>query len=155
GIGLGETAKILCDVDARPQQIFFQWSFNDTVNPDLKYLSEGQRSSLSYTPKTRDDFGFVSCRGRNVVGTQQTPCVYTIIPAGKPETVVKCDSSNIGFTSFTVNCLPGYDGGLRQTFGLEVYEKIDEKLVLNLTNSLVSSFELSALQSDTNYNIKV
>ncbi|CAG2118686.1 unnamed protein product, partial [Medioppia subpectinata] len=41
GIGLGETAKILCDVDARPQQIFFQWSFNDTVNPDLKYLSEG------------------------------------------------------------------------------------------------------------------
>ncbi|CAG2120141.1 unnamed protein product, partial [Medioppia subpectinata] len=119
GIGLGETAKILCDVDARPQQIFFQWSFNDTVNPDLKYLSEGLRSSLSYTPKTRDDFGFVSCRGRNVVGTQQTPCVYTIIPAGKPETVVKCDSSNIGFTSFTVNCLPGYDGGLRQTFGLE------------------------------------
>jgi hypothetical protein len=51
--------------------------------------------------------------------------------------------------------LPGYDGGLQQSFGLEVYEKIDDKLVLNLTNSMVSSFELSALQSDTNYNIKV
>ena len=60
-----------------------------------------------------------------------------------------------GFTSFLVNCSPGYDGGLHQSFGLEVYQTKDEKLVLNLTNSRVSSFELSALQPNTEYNIKV
>ena len=91
GIGLGETAKILCDIDARPPQVVFHWTFNDTHNSNLKYISENLRSSLSFTPKTRSDFGYVSCSAKNVVGSQAVPCVYTIIPAGieKYESIIK------------------------------------------------------------------
>ncbi|XP_054163349.1 hemicentin-1-like [Oppia nitens] len=155
GVGLDETARILCDVDARPSHVTYQWTFNDTIDPTLKFYSEGLRSVLLYTPKSRHDFGYLSCRGTNVAGIQQSPCVYTVIPAGKPEAVVNCETHNIGFTSLTISCSPGYDGGLQQTFALEVFQKSDDKLVLNLTNSLVTTFELSALQHNTDYKIKV
>jgi hypothetical protein len=82
GIGIGETAKILCDIDARPNQVYFHWTFNNSHNQNLKFISEGLRSSLSYTPTKREDFGFVSCWAKNVVGSQKVPCVYTLIPAG-------------------------------------------------------------------------
>jgi len=74
---------------------------------------------------------------------------------GRPEPVTKCTSSNHGFTSFLIKCTPGYDGGLQQSFALELYDNKDEKLVLNLTNSDVSSFDLSSLQPGTVYDIKV
>ncbi len=40
---------------------------------------------LRYTPDDDDDFGLISCRATNEMGTMEEPCVFTIIPAGRKE----------------------------------------------------------------------
>jgi hypothetical protein len=62
---------------------------------------------------------------------------------------------NHSFTSLTIKCIPGYDGGLQQSFSIELFDSRDGKLVLNLTDSIVSTFELSGLQPATTYDINV
>lgn len=84
----GETATVLCDVDARPNLVTFYWSFNNSQNAALQYISEGLRSSLSFTPQSRDDFGNLACWGRNAAGNQQTPCLYKIVPAGETDAAI-------------------------------------------------------------------
>lgn len=40
---------------------------------------------------------------------------------GKPDPVKDCSVTNKTFTSIHVDCKPGYDGGLLQTFVIEVF----------------------------------
>ena len=41
--------------------------------------------------------------------------------AGKPDPVRDCGVTNKTFTSIHVECKPGYDGGLQQSFVIEVF----------------------------------
>lgn len=90
GIALGETARILCDVEANPTDVTFYWTFNNsataTVTMDSRqhsrFVSEGMRSSLSFTPISKSDFGKLACWAKNGVGTQLEPCIFSVIPAG-------------------------------------------------------------------------
>ena len=49
----------------------------------LKYVSEGTRSWLYITPKSREDYGVFECWATNLVGKQVKPCVFTVTPVGK------------------------------------------------------------------------
>ena len=44
-----------------------------------------------------------------------------ILLSGKPEAVQNCSVVNESTDSFTVNCAPGFNGGLPQQFRLGVY----------------------------------
>lgn len=52
-----------------------------TASKQLKHVTEGLRSWLYYTPLSRHDFGNFHCFGRNVIGIQRDPCLFTILPA--------------------------------------------------------------------------
>lgn len=54
-----------------------------------------------------------------------------------------------------IQCAPGYDGGLRQTFFLEVYEYKEEQLVSNETRNENPSFAINNLNPDTPYVLVV
>jgi hypothetical protein len=49
----------------------------------LKYVSEGNRSWLYFTPKSKEDYGSFQCWAQNVIGKQRTPCVFHVHPAGE------------------------------------------------------------------------
>ena len=49
----------------------------------LKYVSEGTRSWLYLTPKSKDDYGVFECWATNIVGKQVKPCVFTVTPVGE------------------------------------------------------------------------
>lgn len=49
----------------------------------------------------------------------------------------------------SVNCEPGYDGGLVQTFHLELYNSIVEHLVANLTTDEAPIFKVHGLPPGT------
>src|SRR5688572_16149841 len=87
GVGIGETARVLCDVDALPNsELAFQWTINDTdFRLEQKYAtnSEGLRSSMLFTPFTRADYGLLRCYARNAAGQQDKPCLFTVVPAGQ------------------------------------------------------------------------
>lgn len=57
------------------------------------------------------------------------------MPAGPPEPVHGCVAHDASSTRLTVNCSAGYDGGLRQSFQLEVFDYKTETLIHNDSNS--------------------
>ena len=141
---------ILCQVDAEPQDVAFQWTVN---NNELlgSYNSYGLESTLTYVPKTKRDFGVVSCRAKNAVGVQLDPCIFSIVAAGLPSAVSGCLVVNQTSTSILIDCIGGDDGGLQQIFHLELYDSFSLKLITNVSQTNRAEFRLNGLSSGTQY----
>ncbi|XP_031347369.1 nephrin-like [Photinus pyralis] len=151
GAAKGEPLRIECKVDAEPAASLFRWIFNSTpgVSRELsEFTAEPGSSILTYTPSIAAHYGTLQCWGRNELGSQQTPCVYHIVPAGRPDPPNGCAVSNTTHHSVTVNCKKGFDGGLRQKFVLLV--SVAENLTANLSSS-VPEFQISNLDATTEY----
>lgn len=54
----------------------------------------------------------------------------------KPEAPTNCSLHNVSSSSLTVSCSPGFDGGLNQTFAMEVYGTNPHSLKANITSNL-------------------
>lgn len=143
GASLEESVKVLCEVDADPSQVDFVWEFNNSgenfeVAPYGKYdANNGTASELNYTPVSERDYGALTCWGRNAIGKQETPCMYQIIPATKPSSLSNCTiKAALNQTSevLEIECVPGYDGGLKQEFRLEAYEVASSLLRVNASS---------------------
>ncbi|KAI8428394.1 hypothetical protein MSG28_002578 [Choristoneura fumiferana] len=74
-----------------------------------------------YTPVADLDYGTLSCSASNEVGSQLAPCVFQMVAAGKPHAPRNCSLWNQTAESVEVACLAGFDGGLPQTFLLQVF----------------------------------
>ncbi|CAH0550171.1 unnamed protein product, partial [Brassicogethes aeneus] len=114
-----------------------------------KMQNTGNLSVLHFNPGT-EDLESLSCWATNEVGRQQTPCLFYIVPAVSVKessklpvhVVCKCESSsserktfdfsaapespkscilrNASHGGLEVSCIAGKDGGLHQSFVLEV-----------------------------------
>ena len=62
-----------------------------------------------------------------------------------------CLVHNQSSDSVLISCTPGYDGGLKQSFVLEVYERRKEQLIKNLTQDDDPGFRLESLSPKTPY----
>ncbi|XP_042900011.1 synaptogenesis protein syg-2 isoform X2 [Parasteatoda tepidariorum] len=151
GVARTEVVNVTCEVEADPPDVNFRWALNNTLEVVnlQKWWSEGSRSVLSYTPKTLAGYGLLLCWGSNGIGGQREPCVAKIIPAGAPESPRECSVTNQSSQSLSVECEPGYDGGLTQTFHLELYNSVVEHLAANLTMMDTPAFKVSGLPSGT------
>lgn len=125
GVGRNEEARVICHVDANPPPKRFLWQFNTTsqiINlPPETIFVDGFMSVASYTPKSELDYGSLLCWSVNELGRQAKPCVFHIIPAGTPDPVHDCQVTNKSDTTLSVLCSAGYDGGLQQSFHVDVY----------------------------------
>ncbi|ROT79085.1 hypothetical protein C7M84_002213 [Penaeus vannamei] len=135
-----EQVNIPCELDAHPPPISFRWTFNNSGEsvdiPQNHIMVEGSRATVSYTPNTELDYGTLLCWGSNSVGVQRHPCVFHVFPAGPPDPVHNCSVYNLSVTVVNVRCLAGFDGGLPQTFILELYDPHTNVLVGNTTNTV-------------------
>lgn len=139
-------------VDAEPPASLFRWSFNSTpgIARELsEYTAEPGGSVLTYTPKTAADYGTIQCWGRNDLGAQRSPCIYHIVPAGKPDPPAGCTVLNLTHNSISIACKKGFDGGLRQKFALVLNSGDD--LVANQTSS-APDFTVESLESAQEYS---
>ncbi|KAG0703518.1 hypothetical protein GWK47_024836 [Chionoecetes opilio] len=84
--------------------------------------TKAQRSDLRYSPVSDLDYGTLLCWATNAVGTQRTPCTFTVFPAGKPDVPSSCLAFNETEESMCVSCEPGYSGGVEQSFLLEAWD---------------------------------
>ncbi|XP_012275792.1 hemicentin-1 [Orussus abietinus] len=115
-----ETVSLVCEVDASPTTVTFQWTFNssgDLTNiPTSKYTNEGTTSRLNYTPETDMDYGTLGCWARNFVGASKQPCLYQVVAAGRPFPLQNCTSYSHSGAWVRISCIEGFDGGLPQKF---------------------------------------
>ncbi|XP_035449485.1 hemicentin-2 isoform X1 [Spodoptera frugiperda] len=140
GVAKQERAHITCHVDANPPEVVFRWTFNNTANSNEvsdTYVSRaGTSSTVTYTPHTEMDYGTLLCWAHNRIGKQRVPCVYHIIAAGRPDQVHNCTVVNASLTSFGVRCSEGFNGGMPQSFLLEVREIVTQEIVANVSSAV-------------------
>lgn len=133
----GETAEIRCEVESNPPAHDFRWKFNTSaVESSELQVTDDVKNVLEFKPQNENDYGTVLCWGVNSIGGQSEPCVFQVVPAGKPEPLTNCTVVNQTQYSFQVACVEGYDGGHPQDFIAELYFA-REKFV---TSSISSRF---------------
>ncbi|XP_059218183.1 protein turtle homolog A [Stomoxys calcitrans] len=138
-----ETLALKCEVDASPPADSFHWTFNSsgeqTELPARLHSSETGMSRLNYTPTTDLDYGTISCWARNSIGMQKSPCIFQVVAAGRPFPLQNCSITNQSADSIQVDCIEGFDGGLPQSFMLELVELNNLRLARNITLQHTSS----------------
>ncbi|KAK7085758.1 hypothetical protein SK128_023705 [Halocaridina rubra] len=138
-----EDAEVTCSVQANPLQASFQWTFNNTADtidvPQGRFTSSSSHSIITYTPMTSLDYGTLLCWASNEIGTQNEPCVFHIVPAGKPDPPINCSVSERTRVSVKIDCEEGSSGGLTQTFVLEA-SMHNGQHTLNATSDTPSFF---------------
>ncbi|GBL85764.1 Nephrin [Araneus ventricosus] len=153
GAARHEAVRVTCEVEADPREVSFHWQFNNTAESleVVTFVNDGTMSTATYIPRTEFDYGTLLCWGTNIVGSQVEPCIYTIVPAGPPDSVENCSVTNQTEDSMIVECSPGYDGGLQQQFILEVHETALHRLQVNLSASSYPYFHVRGLPSGTHF----
>ena len=104
------------------------------------------------------DFGSVMCWATNDIGRQTQPCIFHLLPAGKPEPVTNCTVVSSSYSTMRISCEPGFNGGLKQSFTLEIRETDSIRangLIANMTGRIKPDFILTGLIPDTGYMISV
>jgi len=154
GAARQEAVKILCEVESDPPEVNFRWAFNNTseniIVENHAPSHEGTASIATYVPRSELDYGTLFCWGRNNVGQQIDPCVFSVIPAGPPDSVKNCSVTNLTEDSLKVDCQEGYDGGLQQHFILEVRDSLLQRLRANVSNAW-PAFTAKGLSPGTTY----
>ena len=116
----------------------FHWVFNTSGEAvEMKNTAvkvDGTKSMVDYIPKSELDYGNLLCWGENSLGVQRDPCTYHIIPAGRPDSVNNCSVHNQTFSSLQVSCGSGFDGGLKQTFQLELRDARTSRPIANISH---------------------
>lgn len=161
GVGRHEKTTVTCRVEADPPVTAYRWAFNNTGEfVDIPYSHydirgdgiSSQRSDLRYSPVSDLDYGTLLCWATNAVGTQRTPCTFTVFPAGKPDMVSSCSVFNETEESVSVSCVPGYSGGVDQSFLLEAW---DDGIVRATDTSDATILQIGGLRPGTRYTLKV
>ncbi|KRT84413.1 Fibronectin domain-containing protein, partial [Oryctes borbonicus] len=153
-----ETVTLRCQVDANPAIVSFHWTFNNsgdlTEVPVSRFTNERYASRLNYTPVSDMDYGTLSCWGRNEVGQQRTPCVFQVVAAGRPFPLLNCTMMNQTSDSLQVECTDNFDGGLPQTFLMEILEMPTLRSKLNVTSDRTPPhFYAEGLEPGASYRI--
>ncbi|XP_041969482.1 hemicentin-1-like [Aricia agestis] len=153
-----ETVSLHCSVDANPALVSFHWTFNNsgeqTEIPPRLYSSYGHTSTLNYTPTTDMEYGTLACYGENAVGQQKVPCLFQLVAAGRPFHLQNCTVANQSLDALYVECVENFDGGLPQTFLMELLELPSLTVRYNVsTNRTPPYFEIRGLPPGVSYRI--
>ena len=155
---LGEPIQIQCNVHAHPADVYFYWNFNKTKLLNHSFTTNGLTSELTYYPKSKSDFGLVTCWSKNLIGTMKEPCSYKIAPSGPPSSISECRFMNQSATSIIIDCISddvlsddnSDSNNDDQLYHLELYDSKKEVLISNTTNK-VPVFNLHNLTSSSQY----
>ncbi|GFT22595.1 ig-like domain-containing protein [Nephila pilipes] len=151
-VPVDEMERIECQVDADPSKVDFKWSFSNTADRhyNVSFTSAGLRSVATYTPRSARDYGTLYCWGKNSVGEQQMPCIFTIIPLGPPETLQNCTSTNVTMYSITITCVRGTRQDSDLKYNLEMFMFLSTEMMY-YTSSPRPNFEITNLNPGTDY----
>nr|XP_053630947.1 nephrin-like [Cherax quadricarinatus] len=121
-----------------------------------RYLGRGTDggSVVQFVARTHQDYGTLQCWAQNVVGRMTEPCLFHVVPAGRPERPVGCSVVNKTYDSLVVACKPGFDGGLQQSFVAKVFEEVTGRSQVNVSSKW-PTFILEGLTPGLDYIIQV
>ncbi|XP_042206012.1 nephrin-like [Homarus americanus] len=157
--GLGQVINVSCEVMSAPRTVRYSWVFNNSITShrlpgDQVFETPDGGSVVQFVARTHQDYGTLQCWAQNTVGRMTQPCLFHVVPAGRPEHPVSCSVVNKTYDSLAVSCQPGFDGGLSQLFVAKVFEAVSGKGEVSVT-SQHPRFTLEGLTPGLDYVIKV
>ncbi|KAH9643627.1 hypothetical protein HF086_000101 [Spodoptera exigua] len=72
----------------------------------------------------------------------------------KPSTPKSCEITNVTYDSLTLNCTPGHDGGIHQSFLLEIFDMATGLLLRNVSSD-DPEFEVAGLSASNSLAVSV
>lgn len=154
GAARQEAVRVSCELEADPaQDIAFRWRFNASQQMlgSTNVMSDGTRSWATVVPQTDEDYGALLCWGKNGIGIQREPCIFTLIQAGPPDAVQNCSVQNQTEDSVALACSESYDGGLRQRFRMELHDTARRLLRANVSSAEAPIFVARGLPPGTSF----
>ncbi|XP_037515885.1 nephrin isoform X1 [Rhipicephalus sanguineus] len=154
GAARQEAVRVSCELEADPaQDVAFRWRFNASQQMlgSTNVMSEGTRSWATVVPQADEDYGALFCWGKNGIGIQREPCIFTLIQAGPPDAVQNCSVQNQTEESVALACSESYDGGLPQRFRLELHDTARRLLRANVSSAEAPSFVARGLPAGTGF----
>jgi len=168
GLSLGDKIDIPCRVSANPEDLTFHWFFNKTKDSkefiELPISSSSGSDSpgssnlsqtVTYLTRSTDDYGTLLCYASNSIGHQSSPCIAHIIPSGPPDPVTDCKSGEPDPFLVTISCLPGYDGGLTQSYTAELYTDTEFSQLQSTVTNTAPTFAVYNLPPGTRFYVKI
>ncbi|XP_042872413.1 nephrin-like [Penaeus japonicus] len=157
--GLGQYINVTCTVKASPNVAKYLWVFNNSVTSeripgDQVFKTPDGGSVVRFIARAHQDYGTLQCWAQNSVGRMTQPCLFHVVPAGRPDQPVGCSVVNKTYDSLAVGCMPGFDGGLEQTFLAKVFEAVTGRSQVNVS-SRWPNFTLEGLTPGLDYIIQV
>ncbi|XP_018318649.1 hemicentin-1 [Agrilus planipennis] len=172
------TIIVDCHVEAIPDVTRFWWTYNTSkgvlpvsMQDSSSHIHNNDgTSTLHFSPENIHDVRSLACWASNSVGRQSNPCIFYIVPANRPMPPRNCVLRNTSWHTAEVSCTANEDGGLPQTFVLEVRnspEYSEPTSVTTLSDQGENSpplfrvlgqspvFSLHSLEPDKKYNILV
>ncbi|XP_076322377.1 hemicentin-1-like isoform X2 [Tachypleus tridentatus] len=154
----GETIQVQCKLDSDPKNITFYWRFNSStkVTHNVLHSVGGNKyeSTASFAVETDEEYGTLLCWGENKIGVQKDPCIFKVIHAEPPDPLENCSVFNRTTKQILIKCLEGFDGGLEQTFLVEVYKK-ESSVLHSKVSSPVPVFRLRSLTPGSFYTMLI
>ena len=86
---IGELIDITCTIEANPRQVTFWWTKNqtqgETIEMETKLIPPGEplRSIFKVNVESQSDFRSYFCGAKNVIGSIESLCIFTIVPQGE------------------------------------------------------------------------
>ncbi|XP_045127676.1 hemicentin-1-like isoform X2 [Portunus trituberculatus] len=161
GAAKKDDVELECNVKGSPGNITFSWFIltpeGSQPIPEENYTTQDLTSRLTYHVHDEEYYRNVTCYGENLVGKMEEPCEFQVTPAGKPDPLDNCTVFNQSSEALFVYCFPGYNGGLKQHFGVHVYEDA-EGIRLNIKNHTEISepkFTVDGLRAETEYLLSI
>ncbi len=79
---IGSNLTVICDVDAYPSEVNFQWWFLAAGIKTQRRMLYVHSQTMLHRIETSEDFGTIYCQARNEVGWQNQPCMFNVHPGG-------------------------------------------------------------------------
>ncbi|XP_022240216.1 cell adhesion molecule 2-like isoform X2 [Limulus polyphemus] len=158
-LSVGEKTQILCrSIGSRPAANIHWWKDRKKLTSFATIAREGNYtiSKLTFTPEVGDNGHYLSCRTDNpLIPNSGLEDGWILNVHCRPSSLRNCILFNITARGFSVRCKEGYDGGLNQSFHLEVYSSLKEKVFLNMTQNRSPTFLATNLPPSTSFIIVI
>ena len=163
----GETGRLLCRAEGAPN-VSFVWSREGQIlrteeTRRSKYLVEETvqldlttfLSALVINRVTSSDYGSYKCVARNDMGFESAPINFT--RTSRPDPPLSFKVLNVSAGSVTLKWVPGFDGGLPQSFRIRFrrYSSNEPFLYSDVFPSNTTTFTISSLPSETEFVLSI
>lgn len=163
----GETGRLLCRAEGAPNISFVWYREGQILRTEetkrSKYLVEETvqldlttyQSALVINRVTSSDYGTYKCVARNDMGFESAAINFT--RTSRPDPPVSFKVLNVSSNSVTLKWVPGFDGGLPQSFRIRFrrFATNEPFLYSDVFPSNTTTFTITPLQPETEFSLSI